>query len=184
MVFSIFFIFYIWRCFYLFLFYFLHLKVYILCGFFYWFTFKFILYHFFLHLIVCAIIVSHLKPFFFTPKGILYTWRYSLSFCYCTWGYTLSGFLTHSVFSIVFFAPEGVLNRHESDGGSTDTLRSDLAKAMSTYDDQSDCFFNKQIDIKVLSDLQIQTLGWTNIEEAIDTGILLRTKTIAAITLR
>lgn len=102
MVFSIFFIFYIWRCFYLFLFYLLHLKVYILCGFFYWFTFKFILYHFFFTPDCMRYHCFTSEAIFFTPKCILYTWRYSLSFCYCTWGYTLSGFLTHSVFSIVF----------------------------------------------------------------------------------
>lgn len=81
------------------------------------------------------------------------------------------------------FSPEGVLNRHESEGDVTDTLRNDLAKATDLNISAIEkCFkFNKQIDIKVLSDLQIKTLGWTNIEEAIKTGIyrINRSKTIA-----
>lgn len=79
------------------------------------------------------------------------------------------------------FSPEGVLNRHESEGDVTDTLRNDLAKATDLNISAIEkCFkFNKQIDIKVLSDLQIKTLGWTNIEESIKTGISHRSKTIA-----
>lgn len=73
--------------------------------------------------------------------------------------------------SFVFY--EGVLNRHESEGDVTDTLRNDLAKATDLNISAIEkCFkFNKQIDIKVLSDLQIKTLGWTNIEEAIKTAM-------------
>lgn len=79
------------------------------------------------------------------------------------------------------FSPEGILNRHESEGDVKDTLRNDLAKATDLNISAIEkCFkFNKQIDIKVLSDLQIKTLGWTNIEEAIKTGISHRGKTIA-----
>ena len=69
----------------------------------------------------------------------------------------------------------GVLSRHTApEKMAVDWLRKDITEAMATTNESSvlPCFqFNKFVDIEVKDDLQIQTLGWTNIEEAFDTGM-------------
>ena len=75
----------------------------------------------------------------------------------------------------IHLSETGVLSRHTApDKMAVDWLRKDITEAMATTNESSvlPCFqFNKFVDIEVKDDLQIQTLGWTNIEEAFDTGM-------------
>ncbi|XP_062610327.1 glutamate receptor ionotropic, kainate 3-like [Saccostrea cucullata] len=66
----------------------------------------------------------------------------------------------------------GILFR-DTETRLTHTLRKDVAQMIMSAPESEvkDCIFNKYVDINVKDDLQIQTLGWTNIQEGIKTAV-------------
>jgi hypothetical protein len=84
--------------------------------------------------------------------------------------------INYKVEKFVFSSPVGILCLNKDTGvNNLDTLRKDITEIlMSTNESEVvSCFqFNKYVYIEVKNDLQIETEGWTNIEEAIKTGTI------------